>query len=178
MGIHLFLEDVELFNVGSGVSGPWLFAVGGTVAGGTKPVACTVRPMVDDVVARMSDVPDVAWTADGVARGGDTVGSMVDEVVARMPDVLGVGWAEDGVEDDDTEVRPSGGLRADVKDPFAPVVTVDEAKLEVPEDGSTPVPLTMEVLDMKTVDGVEKTEELRQGSLKTIVCVASRGTDV
>jgi len=141
-------------------------------------VAGAVRPMVTDVVARMLDVPDVAWTEDGVARGTDTVGSMVDDVVARMPDVLGVGWAEDGVEGDDTEVRPSESLRADVKDPFAPVVTVDEAKLEVPEDGSTSVLLTMEVPDMKTVDGVEKTEELRQGSLKTIVCVASRGTDV
>jgi len=148
------------------------------VVGRTNLVAGTVRPMVTDVVARMSDVPDVAWTADGVARGGNAVGSMVDDVVARMPDVLGVGWAEDGFEDDNTEVRPSGGLRADVKDPFAPVVTVDKAKLEVPEDGSTPVLLTMEVLDMKTVDGVEKTEELRQGSLKMIVCVASRSTYV
>jgi len=176
MGIHL--EDVGLINVGLGNSGPWLFVAEDTVAGRTNLVAGTVRPMVTDVVARMSDVPDVVWTEDGVARGADTVGSIVDDVVARMPDVLGVGWAEDGVEDDDTEVRPSGGLRADVKDPFSPVVTVDESKLEVPEDGSTSVLLTMEVLDMKTVDGVEKTEELRQGSLKTIVCVASRGTDV
>jgi len=123
MVIHLFPEDVGLFNVGLGVKGPWSLMTGGIVAGGTTLVV-------------------------------DTVGSMVDDVVARMSDVLGVGWTEDEVEDDDTKVKIDEGLRVDVKDPFVSGATVDEPKLEVPEEESTSVLLTEEVLDMTgTVDG-------------------------